>query len=202
MKKSIQLIIIFVLLFVSVSVEAHNPDEISYFYEIHQNRGELKIHLTPKGAIDLLREIHPKLQSQTVIQLDDYLLDFTSYFNEHIKLKLNSQLVRLKFLKAELNAHDATILFELEQIPEAINTYDITLSSFTEIYCRIDNIVFFDINDHHDICYLNKETQHYRVEIQSNDSPSIHQENNSNYLWLLALFPVIGAAGWAFQRRH
>ena len=155
MKKSFKAFTFLIFLLSTAFTRAHNVDEVSYFYTISDNKGFLEIHFTPKGAIDLIKHVHPELENFTVIKLEDYLMDYTGYFNEHIKLRLNEKAVRLKFLKAELNAHDATIVFELDQIPTGIQNYEIELNCFNEIYRRIENTVFFDINGNKDICYLN-----------------------------------------------
>lgn len=139
--------------------------------------------------------IHPELENVTVIKLEDYLMDYTGYFNEHIKPKLNEKAVRLKFLKAELNAHDATIVFELYQIPTDIQNYEIELNCFNEIYRRIENTVFFDINGTKDICYLNKETYHYQNALKTDNSNLVSEIVDDRNIWLFTLYSLI----WRLQ---
>ena len=195
MKKSLKVFTFLLFLLSAIFTRAHKVDEVSYFYTISDHKGFLEIHFTPKGAIDLIKHIHPELENVTVIKLEDYLMDYTGYFNEHIKLKLNEKAVRLKFLKAELNAHDATIVFELYQIPTGIQNYEIELNCFNEIYRRIENTVFFDINGTKDICYLNKETYHYQNALKTDNSNLVSEIGDDRNVWLFTLYSLI----WRLQ---
>jgi len=118
--------------------QAHDPNQITYHFN---EAGQLNIHLTPKGAFDVLQHIRPDLAAESVIRLSDYYPAFTDYFNETIELTLADQSIDFAFLEADLGKHDATISFKLLDFPGNYDAYTLSIRSFTELYRRVNNTV-------------------------------------------------------------
>ncbi len=118
--------------------QAHDPNQITYNFN---EAGQLKIHLTPKGAFDILQYIRPDLAAESVIRLSDYYPVFTDYFNETIELSLAGHAIDFAFLEADLGKHDATISFKLLDFPGNYDAYTLSVRSFTELYRRVNNMV-------------------------------------------------------------
>lgn len=136
--------IAFVLLFsifATFQVKAHDPDQFTYNFITNNKQSVLRIHLTPKSAIDLLITQQPDYEREAVISLSDHYAVFTDYFNKTIKLCLDQQPVELKFLAADLTRHDAYFELELVGFNENFDHFDLKLSSFTDIYRRATNYV-------------------------------------------------------------
>ncbi len=142
MKKLINTLLIWALIIPSAAW-AHDPDQIGYRFTQTDGTGILTVHFTPKTAWDLLLSLHAEFDENTLIRLSDYQDDFTQYFNQTLELQLGQKMIHLKFREAEFGHHDASIQFELEGFEDSYDQVDIRISSFTEIYRRTSNHVFF-----------------------------------------------------------
>ena len=146
MKFLLKSFFLFLLLFsIAPQLEAHDSNQISYIFEREDEMGILTIHLTPKGVIDLLVNIQPELQDIAVIQPNEHYETLTNYFNETIDLKLDDKHIDFKFIKADLTVHDATMTFQLQNFGGSYEGFEVSVSSFTEVYKRTKNHVVFEM---------------------------------------------------------
>lgn len=142
MKKITKTLLIWALMLPTVTW-AHDPDQISYHFTKSDNTGSLTIHFTPKGALDMLLSKHTEFDENAVIRLADYEEDFTEYFNETILLKIDGKEIGFRFGNAAFGGHDASIRFDLTGFEGSYDNLNINVSSFTEIYRRTSNHLFF-----------------------------------------------------------
>ncbi|MDC6365074.1 MULTISPECIES: DUF6702 family protein [Flavobacteriaceae] len=118
---------------------AHNANDISYFFNLDTK--ELNIYLTPKSAVDLLKNLHAEIDRSTLINLSDYTADFETYFNEKLGLNISGTSVEFKLTGFDLNTHDASLHFALENLPKHPETYQIKVESFLDVYEKGKNYV-------------------------------------------------------------
>lgn len=148
-----------ILLICLVSVEhlaAHDPSQITYHFE---KEGLLEIHLTPKGAIDLLSTIIPELEQQAVVNPNEYYDTFELYFNETIDLEIEGVSFWFSFLDADLAGHDAVMRFTIDDFAGDFAGYQLAVSSFTEVYRRVSNYVRVALPGENQICQLGQKAQ-------------------------------------------
>jgi len=125
---------------VNSSIWAHDPTEITYDF----NNDQLIVHITPKGAMDLISSIHPELFERKSINLLSYATDYTKYFNEHIALNSNGQNIELEYEMAELSKHNSWIKFKLSQPIRDFDELDIEISAFVNVYKDVENTIIAD----------------------------------------------------------
>lgn len=135
-------------------VAAHDPSQITYHFK---KDGILEIHLTPKGAVDLLTTIQPELEHQAVINPNEYYDTFTAYFNETIDLRLGEESLGFSFLSANLAGHDAVMAFQVGGYSGDYTGYELMLNSFTEVYRRVSNLVKMELPYSSQICQLGQK---------------------------------------------
>ncbi|MBX2877671.1 MAG: hypothetical protein KTR30_36465 [Saprospiraceae bacterium] len=135
---------------------AHDPSQITYDFK---RDGTLQIHLTPKGAVDLLTTVLPDLEDQSVINPNEYYDTFTAYFNETIDLKLEEKSLGFSFLNADLAGHDAVMTFQVDGFAGDYTGYRLMLKSFTDVYRRISNQVKIELPQSNQICQLGQQEQ-------------------------------------------
>lgn len=156
----IQYLKISLVLFASVcfvgQVRAHDPSQITYHFK---KDGELQIHLTPKGAVDLLSTILPELAHQAVINPNEYYDTFTAYFNETIEMQVGEESLGFSFLSADLAGHDAVMTFEVDGFAGDYIDYELRLNSFTDVYRRVSNQVKVELPHSNQICQLGQKEQ-------------------------------------------
>ena len=154
----IQYLKISLVLFVTVcfveQVAAHDPSQITYHFK---RDGILEIHLTPKGAVDLLTTIQPELEHQAVINPNEYYDTFTTYFNESIELQVGEESLGFSFLSADLAGHDAVMTFQVDGYSGDYTGYQLMLNSFTEVYRRVSNQVKMELPHSNQICQLGQK---------------------------------------------
>jgi len=148
---------LFFIVFVYNLTFAHNPDEINYNFVLNKETQQLTIHFTPVAAFHLIQELHVELRMERALKLNDYLSDFEAYFNKTITLKTGNKQGHFHLIENDLVSHDATLTFTIENIGYNEEVYQITVSSFTEIFKRIKNDVTFNVNNNSQNCFLNKE---------------------------------------------
>lgn len=122
-------------------VNAHSLDKIYYTFDQDEKGGFLKVHFTPKAAIDLIIMLKPELENQSIIKLDNYFLDYNTYFNKTIKVKVNNELLELEIEKGDLIEHDATLVFRFKKDLAIQGNIEIKVTSFNNIYRRIKNYI-------------------------------------------------------------
>ena len=183
--------------------QAHDPSQITYDFN---ESGQLNIHLTPKGAFDVLQNIRPELASESVIRLSDYYPAFTDYFNQTIGLTIAGQRMGFTFLNADLGKHDATIAFQLVDFPGDYDSYELAISSFTELYRRVNNTVSFPIHEGKHIFSLG-----YKKQCASYQQASIVATVNTTglnekvaekswlFFWILASLGVLARLGLSYR---
>ena len=153
-------------------VNAHNPDEVAYFFSVQRSEPELIIHFTPKAAVDLIRFLNPELKTKPVIKLEDYLDDFESYFNKTVQLYLENRDVTFQLVDSNLYEHDATLYFKLNAEVASGADFDITITSYLDIYKHIKNFVSVKTPTKTYKCVLNATDVHC-------STSSIQSENQS-----------------------
>lgn len=126
---------------INFEVKAHDPDQISYHFMRYGEGARLEIHLTPAGAFELVKSLHADLNDTSIIRLSDYTNDFETYFNETITLCLIEKDIKFKLATANLVQHDAVLHFDLVNFEGSFDAFDLTISSFTDIYRRTQNHV-------------------------------------------------------------
>ena len=154
-----------------VQVNAHNPNEISYFFKMDQK--ELVIHLTPKSAIDLLESLHPHLKKEHQFSLRSFDKDFQRYFKERVLFKVNDSAIPLQLVETRLNDHDATLRFIMEDVPQRPEHFQISVLSFTEVYKRTKNHVFL---------YSRTTKQHYALDVGHKTIAGDFKQNENQHL--------------------
>lgn len=138
MKHTLILIALFLL---NTAVRAHDPDQLSYHFMRLGEGIKLEVHFTPASAFDLLKSTDSRITDTTVIRLRDYQRSFEEYFNKTISLKMGSEPIALKLTAAELTQHDAVLYFDLPELEDTFDRFELTVSSFTEIYRNTKNHV-------------------------------------------------------------
>lgn len=186
---------LFLLMF--VSVRAHHPNEVSYFFKLDEK--ELVVHLTPKSAIDILEHLYPDLKEQNHFLLASYSADLETYFNEHTVLTINDQVVSLGMVETHLNVHDATIKFELSDIPIKPKNFTITATGLLDVYKKGKNHVFLFTNGSKRHYVLDSSKNKVEIRIQN-----IENQNSMNKFWVLAgsFFFMILSIGFAVYRKQ
>lgn len=172
---------------------AHDPSQITYNFN---EAGHLSIHLTPKGAFDVLQHIRPDLASESVIRLSDYYPAFTDYFNETIELSLAGQAIDFTFLAADLGKHDATISFKLLDFPGNYDAYTLSIRSFTELYRRVNNTVNIpDLGGNHTFVLDDKNylASYEQVVLSAKKNEGIARGEEGEYSWVF--FWLLGSLG-------
>lgn len=182
---------------------AHDPSQITYDFN---ETGQLNIHLTPKGAFDVLQNIRPDLASESVIRLSDYYPAFTDYFNETIELTIAGQPIDFTFLKADLGKHDATIAFQLVDFPGDYDSYEISISSFTELYRRVNNTVSIPIPKGKHTFSLDDKKQFASYQqaglVANGNTTRLNEEVAENswlFFWVLASLGVLVVLGLSYR---
>lgn len=174
--------IIILLTFFCFTANAHNPNEITYNFDVNEGSKTLTIHFTPKAAIDLIRQIKPELQEESIIKLDDYSAEFTDYFNKTIDLKIENNDIQFSFISAELHEHDATILLNLVSVPENYERVEMQITSYLNIYKRVENYVIFNTANTIFKHRLDKNNTKYAIKID--------QQKKTNYWWMLFVLVI------------
>lgn len=177
--------------------QAHNPNEVSYFFKLDDK--ELVIHLTPKSAIDILEKLYPYLKNQNSFSLQAYATDFEAYFDEHVLFLMNGQPVSLKLVETNLNVHDATLTFLMNQMPPEPKDFDVTVSGFADIYKRAKNHVFIYSDGTKKHYLLNAFENSVKGEVQNTENQIL-----SSKLWLFSIsFPFMFLSiGFAVYRKQ
>ena len=178
-------------------VLAHTPNEISYFFKLDSK--ELIINLTPKTIVDLLKSIHPGLETVKTFNFKDYHPDIENYFNERMTTQVSGLRITGRLIEANLTAHDASLHFQLENLPEKVETYRIRMDSFQEVYKTGKNYVFLFANGqkHRYVLELGE------TEIQGNFDNAYNQVSSSGTKSItMGLLIAFLTMGFAFYRKN
>jgi len=151
--------------FITVTISAHNTNEITYEFDLNKNSNTLTIHFTPKSAIDLIRTIKPELQQEAIIKLDEFYFDFTNYFNNTINLKMGENPIRFSFKYADLQSHDAIFALNIIGTPKEYGQLELDLNSFLEVYDHTNNFVMFKTENEFLEGNLDKDNHFYKSTI-------------------------------------
>ncbi len=191
----------FTLLLVSMFgtgiTQAHNPNEISYFFKLDDK--ELVIHLTPKSAIDILEKLHPQLKNQSSFSLQAYAIDFEAYFNKTIRFVVDDQPVSLALWRTDLNAHEATLSFGMNGIALKPKSFEVEVLSFVDIYRRAKNHVFV---------YSDDIKKHYLLDASGNRVSSEIQTTENQFtgyillIFLISVLFMLLSIGFAVYRKQ
>lgn len=142
MKNILKFLLTFCLItLITLEVKAHDPDQISYHFMRFGEGAKLEIHFTPAGAFELIKSLHTDLNDTSIIRLSDYRNDFETYFNETISLCIAEKEIKLKLVNANLVQHDAILHFDLVNFQDSFDTFNLNISSFTEVYQKTRNHV-------------------------------------------------------------
>ena len=136
-----KLIGIFLFLGFAQEAIAHAANQITYHLEQHSEAGTLTVHFTPQSAMDLIETIRPQLKEKAIIQLEDYIPEFTVYFNQTIDLKMDGHNIVFYFLEADFSGHDAYLKFKAINLPFSFEEIDVEVSSFSDVYKKLSNTV-------------------------------------------------------------
>lgn len=190
-------------LLILTRAQAHDPSQITYDFN---ETGQLNIHLTPKGAFDVLQNMRPDLALESVIRLSDYYPAFTAYFNETIELTIAGQSIDFTFLKADLGKHDATIAFQLVDFPGDYASYEISISSFTELYRRVNNTVSIPTQKGKHTFSLDDKNQFASYQqaglVANGNHTRLYEEVAENswlFFWILGSLGVLAMLGLSYR---
>ena len=177
------------LLISHLTLKAHATDQITYIFD--QEAALLTIHLTPKGAIDLIEVAQPELLQEEVLYLNNYHELYANYFNNTIDFKVDNKAVNLLFAKSDLNQHDAVLQFTLEGFEGSIKDFNLSISSFTEVYRRVQNHVFINTHLGQRQFLLTKTNQVCSIEtLETQNLPPLSSNSTvlsnaiNNYFWI------------------
>lgn len=200
---SLQYGLVLLVMLTRFQAYAHDPNQITYNFN---EAGHLSIHLTPKGAFDVLQHIRPDLASESVIRLSDYYPAFTNYFNETIELSLAGEAIDFTFLEADLGKHDATISFKLLDFPGNYEGYTLSIRSFTELYRRVNNTVnITDQGGNHTFVLDDKNhlasDEQVVLSVKENEEMARGAERESSwvYFWILGSLGVLLSIGVSYR---
>ena len=169
-------------------LSAHSLNQVNYVFSQDENGGFLKVHFTPKGAIDLLMTLKPELKDQSTIRLQDYFAEYTEYFNNTVDFKIDKQALKFQIEKGDLISHDATLVFRFKNDLAYEGVIDVKITSFTEILRKIRNNVIITTPIKKYTCSLTKGTPSCSLSIPE----YTNNKFNSLYIWLVgALFLLI-----------
>lgn len=197
MKKFTKTLLIWALM-LPLTAWAHDPDQISYHFTKSENTGSLTIHFTPKGALDLLLSRHAEFDENAVIRLADYEKDFTDYFNETILLQIDGKEIGFRFGNAAFGGHDASIRFDLTDFEGSYDNLNINISSFTEIYRRTSNHLFFPNQEE---VVLNLANQRYTSLSTRTAKLGTLMSPISMMLTVVVLALVVGLGSRSFKKK-
>lgn len=190
-------------LFIITRVQAHDPSQITYDFN---EAGQLNIHLTPKGAFDVLQHIRPDLASESVLRLSDYYPDFTNYFNETIELTIAGKPIAFTLLKADLGKHDAIMVFKLVGFAGDYASYELFISSFTELYHRVNNTVSIPTQEGKHTFSLDDTrqfTSYQQVALLTNGNTTHLKEevaeNSWLFFWMLGSLVMLAMLGLSYR---
>ena len=185
---------LFFIVFICNLSYAHNSDEINYDVIVNEEMQQLTVHFTPVAAFHLIQELRVELRMERTIKLEDYLADYEAYFNRTFLLKTGDQEATFHLLKSDLTSHDATLTFSMENVNFEVDTFQITVLSFTEVFKKIKNNVNFIINKGSYNCNLNKEKTDCSIKIEV-----LQKESNFNNVYLG--IPIIIAMLLVFRKQ-
>ncbi len=134
-------VLLYCFCFLACYSSAHNPNEANYKIYGEDGQWKLAIHFTPAAAIGILKSELPELKNQSVIKVEDYQEEIAEYFRNHIILKTGEGTPSWSFRSADLKNHDATMLFELKNLPVHFDHIFIKIDAFTELYRKPYNQV-------------------------------------------------------------
>ena len=120
-------------------LNAHSVREVNYLIDLKNSPNTLKIHLTPKGAIDILKHIKPELESEAVFDFKMFNNEFEKYFNDNVTITSNNLKLNLRFLKSNLLEHDSSIEFEILDFNNSVEKLYIEITAFIYIYKKVKN---------------------------------------------------------------
>ena len=175
---------------------AHNANDISYFFNLDTK--ELNIYLTPKSAVDLLKSLHSEINESTLINLSDYTTEFETYFNEKLELNISGKSVVFKLTGFDLNAHDASLHFALENLPKHPETYQINVGSFLDVYEKCKNHVSISTEDQKHRYTLNNK----RLEVNGAFKKATQSPNQNKTVLYLGLAFAALSAGFTIYRKY
>lgn len=179
------------------SALAHNPNEVNYNIVVNDAKQELVVHFTPMTAIQLVKTIQPELKDVKLIKLENYLGKFEDYFNNTITLSIDGIDQRFALVANNLNTHDATLTFALAIDTEKAESFEITVTSFTEIYRRIENVVSTELYGNTSICVLNTSETYCK-----SDHLVIAKSGISvNYFYIPLLVLGLGIIGFGYLKK-
>jgi len=169
---------------------AHNPDEINYDFVIDDEKQELTIHFTPVAAFHLIQELRVELRMKRIIKLENYLTYFEAYFNETINLKIGDSPVYFRLTKNNLTGHEATMTFKIENVNLKGLYFDVSVTSFTEIFPRIKNDVLITTFNKSHHFYFNKSNTNSSFKVVKVEEASINKYIMVGVFLLILVFVI------------
>ncbi|MFY0594341.1 hypothetical protein [Roseivirga sp.] len=133
------LVLILLLCGFSTNIKAHDPDQFSYKFIQGKSANEMTVHLTPKSAFDLILSLRQELSDTAVITLKDYVVEYSEYFNKTVSLTIEGTPVDFILYATNLTEHDATLSFQINGYKGAFDDFELSITSFTEIYHHTEN---------------------------------------------------------------
>lgn len=193
MIKKISLLLI-LFLFTNL-LRAHSLNQINYVFDKDEKGGFLKVHFTPKGAIDLLVTLKPELKDQSTIRLQDYFAEYSEYFNRTIDFKIDEKPLEFEVEKGDLTSHDATLVFRFKNDLTYEGAIDVKVTSFTEILRRIKNYIIVVTPIEKYQCTLTTNNPSCSLNI-----PKRHTISNTLYIWLIGALLLLVILFVVFKR--
>jgi hypothetical protein len=168
MKHLTNLILLFLT---SFSVYGHSPYELVYDIYQHEKVWELKIHLTPVAAIEILESYYPSLIEEETVNLKTNAVEVVEYFKDHILIAFGTgENTGLKLKSYNLLQHDSEIVFELIGVPSIQDFWKIKVTALLDVYNRAKNIVKIQLADGVHQAVLNQEIVHVIFNLNDNRS--------------------------------
>lgn len=190
MKKYIYLL----FLIASCSVWAHDVREVYYDFQFEKDFNTLIVHLTTKGAIDVLKEYNPAYENKTIFDFKEHTAELESYFNTHIQLYGDNRKISLKLISYDLVSHDALLVFDLKNTPLAISQLTIKNTAFTDVYRDAENYMSFTTNGEKKEMKAFKDTGTQSVYFNSVRNPQDNIQTSGFSLYAIAIVSVIISA--------
>ena len=145
---------ILTILSITLSLQAHNQNEINYNIYRENGQWQLTVHLTPQTVLAAIEHLHPALRGEAVIRIPDYQADLVNYLQENISIQFDAKAVSMDFQKADLLAHDGYAHFLLPDAPESFEQYYVEIQSFRGLFRRTINRVILVKDGHASTCVL------------------------------------------------
>ena len=184
-------VVFLLILIVSIQMTyAHNPLSALYYLEVKETISLLNINLSQSGLNEALKKHHPTTNLDTISNIR-YKQLAVEYIKGNFDLYVNDQKIQLLEGGLKLGNHQTDLKFVISELPEAFQNLSISIPAFAE-------------NEHHQTVFsvllngnsskviLNQKNKYKAsVTFENNEMVVESKSFNKNYLWCLAIIPII-----------